>query len=420
MGINTQIVSNFVAPVMSEFFAQMSPIQMTANRQYQKSATMSSYATGGTFNIKIPGYFTVTTGLTASAEAITDLVTPYTITVNDFYSTNMALDLFEEIFNTVGGKSALTTDSKDAIVDNYARPAFLSLMGQMEIVAAYRLKVNSFLSPIDGREKLGAVNTASVINDFATMADYMKFSVDQRTLMMNGFDYGAVANSLNNSFASGGDLAQSILDTGRFASKTLSDFKVFKSVDMPKHVAGPLADVAGITVSSIDETGTLLTLTGVTSTSSQLINAGDKISIPSVYLVQPITKQVLPYRLVVTAAQNANGNGSGQVIVTLPFPLMASGQHANVAALPANGAPVTVFPSYNNNFGYVKSGLSTIMLPTPDIAGAINSVSKTDFGCPVKVYVQGLVSNLQNAFRIQTLQACKVIPPYVLSLPSLA
>lgn len=418
MGINTQTVSNFVAPTMSEFFSQMSPIQMTANRLYQKSATMSSYATGGTFNIKIPGYFNVVTGLTTSAQAITDLVVPYTITVNDFYSVNLSLDAFEEIFNTVGGRNALTTSSKDAIVDNYARPAFLSLMAKMESVAAFRLKVNSFLSPIDGIEKLGAVNAASVINDLGVMADYMKFDRDMRTFMMNGFDYGNVANSLNNSFYQ--KTTESILKTGRFADKTLSDFNIFQSVDMVTHQAGVSAGRAGVTVGALDATGTLLTLTGVASSTGVLINAGDKISIPLVNLVQPISGALLPYRLVVTAAQAANGDGAGNVIVTLPFPLLASGQHANVASLPANGNPVDIFPNYNLNFAYVKSGLSSIMLPTPDVAGAINSVSKTDFGCPVKVYVQGLVSTLVNAFRIQTLQACKVIPPYVLALPSLA
>ncbi len=97
MGINTQIVTNFVATQMSEFFAQMNPILMTANRKYQKQNEISGYATGGVFNIKIPGYFNVSTGLSTSAEGITDLVTPYQITPNDFYSVNLALDVFEEI-----------------------------------------------------------------------------------------------------------------------------------------------------------------------------------------------------------------------------------------------------------------------------------------------------------------------------------
>lgn len=413
---NTFQVSNMIAKDMTEFFDQYSPLQMTSNRIYQKAFTPAGYATGGNIQIKVPGYPTVQRGLSTSATDIQDLTVNYPIVENDIYSVNRNLNLYQEIFNIVGGKRALTANDRKAIVDNYSRPAFLAIQSDMEITTAYRLRVNSYLSPVDSISALQSINNVSQINDLRNMADKLKFPMGERTLMMNSDDYTSVANSLNNSFVT--SVSEPVLKTGRFADKKLSGFMVYQSVDMANQEACASSEREGVTVSSLSGDGTSLTLTGVASTTSVLITAGTHISIPAVKVLQNITKVPLGYSLVVTALSDASGDGAGNVTVTLSFPLLASGEHANVDSLPTNGDAVEIFPGYKPNYAYVKSGLSCVMLPLGDIEGAVNSDVKGDNGCPVKVQVQGNVSSFSNVFRISALQASKVIPPYVLAFPS--
>jgi hypothetical protein len=416
MPTNIQTVTNFVAKDMGEFFEQESPFMYTANRMYQKAATVAGYATGGNFNIKLPGTPAVQRGLATSATAITDLVVNYPIVENDVYSVNRNMNLYEEIFDFVGGKRALTKMDRKAIVDNYSYPAFQAIQADMEQTAAYRMSVGAFLSPIDSIAVLGTINTISQINDLKNLAYKMKFPQNELTLMMNSDTYTSVANSLNNSFVT--EVSRPILETGRFASKKLSGFMVYQSVDMPNIESCVSAEREGVTVSSLSEDGLTLTLTGLASSSGVLITAGTRIAIPAVQILQNITQSVLNYNLVVTANADANGDGAGNCAVTLSFPLLASGEHANVSALPANGNEVEIFPGYQPNYAYVKSGLSSVMLPLGDIEGATNSNVKGDNGCPVKVQVQGNVSDFSNVFRISALQATKVIPTYVLAFPS--
>lgn len=413
---NMQTVTNFVATTMGEFFDQFSPFMMTANRQYQKSFTPASYATGGNVNIKLPYYPPVQQGLATTSSDITDLVVNYPIVQNDIYSVNYALNLYEEIFNIVGGKRALTAMDKKALVDNYSWPAYQAIQQKMEAVAAYRMATGAYLTTIDSLSAFGSVNSISQINDLRNLANKMKFPQNELTLMMNPDDYTSIANSLNNSFVT--DVSEPILETGRFRDKKLSGFMLYESVDMANIASCSSAEATGVTVSSLSADGLTLTLTGLAHSTGVLITAGTHIVLPTDKILQNISFEVLGYNLVVTANADAHGDGAGNCAVTLSFPLLASGGHAIVSALPTSGDPVQIFPGYKPNWGYVKSGLSCVMLPLGDIEGATNSMARGDNGCPVKINVQGNVSQFSNVFRISALQATKVIPTYVLSLPS--
>lgn len=419
---NEFAVSSLIARNMGEYFMQYSPIFNTGNIVYLPTFTQQEYATGGVVNIKIPGYPLVTRGLAVTAQAIEDLIIPYTITPDDIYNVPRALTVFDELLKIVGKGGALTKDQKAAIVDNYAMPAYTSLEGALESESALRLQKAAYLTPIDTVDKLGSINTFSMINKVTTMANALKFQ-KSRVMMMNLQDAGAVSDSLQNMFntAINTRITKEALvggpDKGRLAGLDL-----YQCADIKKHEAGVSAGRSGMTISSISSDGSQITIAGVESSTSVLVKAGDRISIPSVYLVDPVNKNAIPYKLVVKAASDANGNGSGSVTVTLSYPLMASGEHANVASLPANGAPVYIFGNHNNNYCYVPSGLSIVPLELPDIRGAENSSVKADQTkrVPFKVMIQGLVSSGENIFRISGFVGIKALPPYIIELPSKA
>jgi hypothetical protein len=184
-------------------------------------------------------------------------------------------------------------------------------------------------------------------------------------------------------------------------------------------IAGSLGGRTDITVVSVASDGLSIVLNVGGTSSSQLINAGDKFVFPTIKWVQPVGKSVLQYNVTVNAAVDADGDGAGNVTLTLDYPILASGFHANVSALPAPGAAVQCFPSRQRNFAYTKSGFFIAALPLADIKGAMNTETMLNGKrVPVHIYEQGSVLNGSNIYRISQQVPMKVMTPYVIELPS--
>lgn len=411
-------VSSLVAKIIAEFYVQTNNLYRTANKKYVKEFKPMGYATGGTIQIKVPSYPIVTRGLQVTPTGVQDLIIPFTITTNDIYNVTRDLNFYEEIFDIVGGGESLTSKNRKEVVDNYGYPAYQAIAGQIEAEASRRLNSTAYLSPIDGIEKLGGINTYSAISELETMAQTMKYS-PARYLLMNQYDCRTVTDSLQNMFNP--DINGIITKNARVLGKdkgSLAGFDVWRSTEIVAQIAGPEAGNTAITVSNVATDGSTITLTGVAAQTSLRIKQGDRISIPSVHIVSPVTYTGTPYRLVVTAANDAFGDGAGNVQVTLSYPLLVSGEHQNVDSLPAIGAPAAVFPSHNNNYAYVESGLSVVPLPLPKIRGAENSENSSELEVPVHCYIQGLVQNGDNIVRISNLTGIRAFAPYILTLPS--
>jgi len=411
-------VSNLVAKATTEFHEQRSPIFNTANRKYQGMYDQKDYATGGNIQIKVPGYPTGVRGLSVSPQGIEDLTVNYPITEEDIYSVPRQLNVYEQMFDILRGTRALTDNDKAAIVDNYAFPAYEALEAAIEETCAYALKTNAFYSPVDTVDSLTSVNNYSSISQVTTLMRNLKLS-SERYLMMNNDDAQFVADSLQNSFVTplNKNITKEALvggpDKGRLAG-----LDMYMSAELRVHEAGQLAGRSGMTVTAISADGLTLTLSGVPSDTTQQINAGDRFSIPGIYWVDPISKAVLLTRVTIAAAEDADGNGDGTINLVLNYPLLFSGEHANVSATPAGGNPIYGFGDYKLNFAYVPSGLNAVALRMADVFGAINSDVKGQAKAPTKVYMQGTVSNLNNIFRISMLVAIKAITPYLICLPS--
>lgn len=417
---NLTATTTFVAREMGEFWLNLNPLFMIANRNYVGQFQVKGYAPGNHINVKIPGSPSVERGLAVSAQPIQDVVIPLTITEDDIYNVTYSLDLYDERFNFVDPIKALTVPEKEALVDNYAMPAYQSLSVEQEVEAAFRLKTSGMYTPIDEISKLGGLNNFSSVSAVNVFMDYMQYQTNERYFVTNLTDSNSVSNSLQNSFVNAYNkkITESAFVGGSAQKGNLAGMDMFKSQNFYPHEAGALAGETGITVSAIDSTGTEVTLTGVPSTTAQLVNAGDKFSITSVNILTPIGHKVTPFKLVLTALDDADGDGAGNVVITLPYPLMASGMHSNVSALPAPGAAVVVYPSTNVNYAMVPSGLSIVPLPLGDIAGASNSSQTSLNKCPVKAYIQGSVNTGVNIFRIAQLVGIRAFTPYVVPVPT--
>jgi len=421
---NQQLFSNLIAHSMTEFMELKNPIYNTCNRKYANMFMQKQFATGGSIDIKIPGYPSTQTGLVGTASDIQDLTVSYTITEDDIISVIRNLNSDEALFNIISSDKALTDQQQKAIVDNYGYPAYLAISAKVETRCAEQLTANAYYTPIDGIEKLKPLNNYDAVASIDTMAEDLHFSSD-RYLMMNTKDSQLVSSSLQNMFNQ--SINEKITKTARIGGAEkgrLAGFDCWRSTFLKRHVSGSIKGLAGVQIGAVGVGGATITLKNVTASSAVLINKGDLISIPSVYLCDTIDHTQIGWRLVVKAAEDANGDGAGNVLVTLSYPLMASGEHQNVMALPAINAPVDIYPDYDQNYAYVPSGLSVVALKMPPIYGAVNSdasnrVAKGSASAfPVHVTMQGASLQLSNNYRIYTLVAAKGFAPYIISVPS--
>lgn len=410
--------STLVSRIMTEFFVQKSPIYKSANREYVKEYTQQAYMTGGSINIKIPGYPSTQRGLSVTATAIQDLIVPFNITEDDIISVTRNLTSYDELFKISGKGAAITKKEKQSIVDNYGYPAFLAIEADIEADLARKLIRTAYLTPVDSLDVFNgtAINSYSAISQVDEMANTMKFSPD-RFMMMNQVDARLVSDSLQNMFntAINWQITKQAF-IGNQDKGNLAGFNVFRTTELQNHIAGTLAG-STLTVTNVSADGTQITFSGAASNTSVQLVAGDRIFINSVNVLANINFTLTRFRLVVTVAADAVGDGAGNITVTLSYPLMATGEHANVSALPANGATCQVCPSRKVNYAYVKSGVSAVPLMLPEIYGATNNSSNFE-EFPIRTVLQGAALEFENNFRIATLVASQVFAPYVIELSS--
>ena len=421
---NEQIFSNIVAKSAGDFFEIQNVFYNTANNDYVGSFQQKEYTTNGAIRIKIPGTPETERGLITTATPIQDLVIPYTITEDDIISVTRNLNSDEYLFNILPSDKAITDSQRKAIVDNYGYPAYQALAKDVETDCINQLLINSYYTPIDGIEKLLPLNSWDAMADINTLATYLNFTSNDRSMIMNLKDAQGVAASLQNMFNE--SLNKKITESGYVGGSAdkgmLAGMDIFKSQFLLNHVAGVSAGRLGVTVSDISADGTQITLAGVASLTSVLLKKGDLVSIPSVYLSNRFHDEI-PYRLVAKVAADANGDGAGNVQFTVPYPLMASGEHQNVTSLPAPGAPVDIFKSYKSNYMYTRSGLSVVPLRMPPIYGAVNqktenSSAKNSKSFPMHVVLQGAALELSNNYRTYCMVGKKAFAPYVITIPS--
>lgn len=416
---NDIIVSTLTSKLVSKVFEDHDPIMATVNMDYvgQFSPVSRYYTSGDTIQIKLPGFQAVTRGLSVTPAAIDDLKVSYTLDKTvDLYNVTNEFDMVYEQTDLGGIKEYATY---------YASQVYMSMSAEIAREAGIRMQNAAFLTPIDSLAKFTAINNYDVISETESMMELLKFTRTGRVMMMNNYDSRYLANSMQNYFNE--VLNSKILKEARIGGPDkgrLAGLDLFRSADLYTHTAGvnggKQTGVNGFTgaVSSTSVDGTTITFKLFGLSQTPAIKAGDRIAIPAVKVLQPISKQALDYNLVVTAAADANSDGSGNVTVTLSHPLIVSGNHANVDALPANGDSIEIFPDYRLNFAYIPAGLSCVPLQMAPIRGAVNQkVDGKVPKCPVQVTIQGSNQSGQNIFRTSMFNAMKAFAPYILAVP---
>lgn len=161
--------------------------------------------------------------------------------------------------------------------------------------------------------------------------------------------------------------------------KTNTGFDFIMSQNVPTHTVGGLGGTplvnganqglinAGATDNPWAATTSLVT-DGWTAAAANRLNAGDVITLPNVFAVNPETRQstgVLK-QFVVTA--NTSSDGSGNATIVISPAIIAGGAYQNVTARPADNAAITVVTgtaatSYQQNICWHKEAISLVSFP---------------------------------------------------------
>jgi hypothetical protein len=127
----------------------------------------------------------------------------------------------------------------------------------------------------------------------------------------------------------------------------------YESMSLYSHTAGTWQTPASVTVSGANQSGSSLL---VNCTSGDTFKKGDVLGIGAVYPANPMTRRTTSTATTMQITVTADTTATGST-VTLPISPTLYGpgsQYQNISALPADAAPLTLFPGTSSPNG--KSG----------------------------------------------------------------
>lgn len=217
-------------------------------------------------------------------------------------------------------------------------------------------------------------------------------------------------------------------NTGQFAGENLGWAKWFVAQNVALHTVGPLGGTPQIDGNVSNGATTILTK-GWTAAAANRLKKGDVFQISSVYDINPMNRQALPYLkdFVVTADVDSTAGGAA----TIPFKAAgAAGEDAiygpghqfqTVSALPLDNANITIFghaSSYQNvqtrtALGFRKEAYAGVVadLIKPGGCWISERISSKALNISLRFVQQHEVRTDLNPGRIDTIYGWKAVRP---------
>lgn len=310
------------------------------NTDYNKEFT-KEFAVGETVRVNFPQRFTIREGLGYSPQAINRINT--TVTVDQVFGIDFEWDSAEQALKLERGREKIATE--------YLEPAMAQIAQEIDSRCALWAKNNA--NNIVG--VLGTDPTAFITFNQAkqNMVELSGWVGGKRGMIISP----AVNTSLVNAAIQYFNPADAISKQYKEGSiGRNSGFDWYESMSLYSHTAGTWA--GAVTVSGANQSGSSLL---VACTTGDTFKKGDVFSILSVLPTNPMTRRqttTTTKRFVVTA--DTVGVGSAATLSISPSIYGPGSQYQNVTALPANAAPLTLFPGTSSPNG--KSGINSLAL----------------------------------------------------------
>jgi len=185
----------------------------------------------------------------------------------------------------------------------------------------------------------------------------------------------------------------------------------YEHQSIPVHTLG---NQAAWTINGASQTGTSLNIGGLTG--AQTISKGTVFTIPSVFMVHPLTGVATNklQQFVVTADFTAGGT-TGTISIFPAIQPSATVQNRTVTASPGAGATVTLVGSVSTAYRYSlmaqKDAFTTAMAPLPVLASCEGYTARLPSGVSVRVMTFGDGNNDYERTRIDVLYGFASVRP---------
>lgn len=281
---------------------------------------------GDTLSVRKPQRYIGRTGAMLSPEGLSDTQVP--ITIDQQYGVDFELSTSERYL------------SIDNVSERYLKPAGISIANKIDSNAALMAVQNT-------SQFVGSVGT---VPGLGGSDSFLIYSQAGQLLIQNGFkqqqEYRIILtaagqvgwNTYTKQFFNPGDSLTKQWKSGQVNNAL--GYQFFVDENLPTQTIGLLGGTP--IVAGANQTGTTLLTSGWTALTA-VLNVGDVITIPSVFTVNPQTRQSngTPFSAVVQAPVTSDGGGLASIVI---YPaLVPSGQYQNVSASPADLSLISVF-----------------------------------------------------------------------------
>jgi len=331
---NSLLFANWLAMESMRILTNKLEVCKFFNTEYNKEFKRE-FAIGETLRVKFPQRFRVRDGLTYSADSLIRRNT--TVTVDQVFGIDFEWDSVE---------AALKLERKSYVREEYIVPAMSQLAQEIDSRAALFAYQNTpNIVGVNGTDPTALTTFKQARQRMVELACPPGGPKDKGMIISPAMNT-SITDSVSGYFNPTSELSKAYQEG---AIGTASGFMWHESMSLKRHTAGTWA--GAVTINGAGQSGASLNLT---CTTGDTFLKGDVISIASVIMVNPKTREAVrtqAKQFVITA--DVTGSASAATVAISPSIYGTTSQYQNVDALPANGAALTLMPGTTSPNGTV-------------------------------------------------------------------
>lgn len=315
------------------------------NRSWEKEFE-KEFAPGSQVSVKFPQRFTVSDGMGYQPQGINRLQTP--VNLDQWMQVAFEWDDYEN--------AVKLERSEEELEEQYFEPAAAALAQECDSRCAKWAYQNTSMTV--GALGIDPTTVQTYYQARQRLEENAAGVLGKRGMLISSSMMTALGTNITSIFHPADEITKAWKD-GVIGELGAAMF--YESQSLYSHTAGTWAGTSGYpVVSGAGQSGTSLV---ITANAGDTFNVGDKFSIASVNLVNPMTRRIPGAKaakvFTITQQLTAVGGVGGDTINFLP-PIYGPGsQYQNVDALPANAGALTLWPGTTSPNGKVGTvGLS--------------------------------------------------------------
>lgn len=399
----TLITPDIIAKLALRQLKNNTVMAQQVNRQYRNDFVK----VGDTVRIRRPVKFVVSDGATRVNQDVEE------------NNTNIVVNKQKHV--SWGFNSKDLTLSVEEFDERYVKPGMIALGNNVDsdLCGLYDDLYNWVGTP------------GQTINSFADFAlaperlDEMAVPMGQRRAVLSPADHWAIAGSQTGLFFD--SVGQKAYRKGSIG--TIANVDTFMDQNIVAHTVGvatgtPLVDGATQNVTYLNSTSETwsqqLVTDGWTNSTTDILLAGDVITIAGVNAVNPVPKEGVKQdagflQQFVVLADVDSGATTGPATLTISPPIITSGPQQTVTAAPADNAVITVLgtggTAYKQNMAFDKNTFALVMVPLVMPDGVSFKSQANDDGFSVRVIKDYDIETDREVIRLDILYGVKTIYP---------